>query len=195
MQEGGGGMPEGHPQIQPDLPQGHPQIDPQRRNLPEGATPADPADVASVDAIVSAYYDTISGGKGETRDWGRFLSLFSPDARFITVRAMDGQIIPFTLKPQQFVQANASYFESGGYFEKDVNRVVERYGSVAHVFSTYETRRSLEEPPYSRGINSMQLLNAGERWWIVTIMWDYERSDNPIPEQYLPQETAGEAAE
>jgi hypothetical protein len=194
MQDGGG-MPEGHPQIEPQLPQGHPQIDPQRRNLPDGASAADQADVGSVDAIITAYYDTISGGKGEERDWGRFLSLFSPDARFITVRAMDGQIIPFTLTPQQFVQANASYFESGGYFEKDVNRVVERYGSVAHVFSTYETRRSPEDDPYSRGINSMQLLNAGGRWWIVTIMWDYERSDNPIPTRYLPAETTENAAE
>lgn len=194
MQDGGGGMPQGHPPVQPQLPQGHPTIDPQRRNLPDGATAADPADVESVDAIISAYYDCISGGKDEARDWGRFLSLFSPEARFITVRAMEGQVIPFTLTPQQFVQANASYFESGGYFEQDVNRVVDRYGSVAHVFSTYETRRSLDEAPYSRGINSMQVLNAGERWWIVTIMWDYERKGNEIPAKYLPAEPNAEAS-
>jgi hypothetical protein len=181
-----GALPQGHPPIQPQLPQGHPAIEPGQRPQPGGASEADSADVATIESIVNAYYNCISGPKDQPRDWGRFQSLFSPEARFITVREMNGQIIPFALTPKQFVQANATYFEGGGYFEQDVSRVTEHFGSVAHVFSTYETRRSPETEPYSRGINSIQLLNTGDRWWIVTIMWDYERAGNPIPQQYLP---------
>ena len=33
---------------------------------------ADPADVASIDAIITAVYDVISGDAGVARDWDRF---------------------------------------------------------------------------------------------------------------------------
>ena len=42
------------------------------------APPADPADVESIDAIITALYDVISGDAGVARDWDRFLSLFAP---------------------------------------------------------------------------------------------------------------------
>ena len=42
---------------------------------------ADPADVSSIDAIVAALYDVISGPAGEKRDWARFRSLFAPGER------------------------------------------------------------------------------------------------------------------
>ncbi len=55
-----------------------------------------------------------------------------------------------------------------------------------HVFSTYESRRAkADEKPFARGINSIQLMQHGGRWWIVTVMWDSERPDNPIPAKYL----------
>ena len=34
------------------------------------------ADVSSLDAIMAATYDSISGGAGEKRDWARVRSLF-----------------------------------------------------------------------------------------------------------------------
>ena len=44
---------------------------------------ADPKDVASIDAIMKAVYDVISGDAGKLRDWDRFRSLFHKDARLI----------------------------------------------------------------------------------------------------------------
>jgi hypothetical protein len=59
---------------------------------------------------------------------------------------------------------------------------------VTHRFSTYESRGRAEDPtPFARGINSIQLLNDGQRWWIVTVFWDSERANNPIPAKYLPR--------
>jgi hypothetical protein len=176
--------PAGHPPI---LPQGHPQVQPgQQSPTPTGAAEARPEDVRSVAAIVTAYYSIISGEKGEEREWDRFRSLFAPDARFITLRPSPGGMMPVVLTPEQFIVTNKNYFERGGYFERQVAQKTELYGNIAHVFSTYETRRNKDDPqPYSRGINSMQLIGNGERWWITTIMWDYERKDNPIPPRYL----------
>jgi hypothetical protein len=72
----------------------------------------------------------------------------------------------------------------GAEVAKDSRRV-EAYGNIAHVWSTYESRRGREmSDPYSRGIASIQLLKDGDRWWIISVFWDYERPDNKLPEKY-----------
>ncbi len=168
------------------LPPGHPAVSMPPK--PVATWTADPKDVQTIEAIIDAYYDSVSGAKGEARDWERFVSLFMKDARFIVTRTIDGEVVPLALSPQEFVDSNRTYFERGGYFEKDIHREIDSFGHIAQVFSTYATRRAENDPePYSRGINSIQLVNTGDRWWISTIMWDSEQPDiNPIPAIYLP---------
>jgi hypothetical protein len=87
---------------------------------------------------------------------------------------------------EQYITQVGPRLESGGFFEREIARRVERYGGVVHVFSTYESRRALSDPvPFARGINSIQLWFDGRRWWIVTIYWEGERPGNPIPPAYL----------
>jgi hypothetical protein len=178
-----------HPPV-PALPPGHPPL---AETAPPAERPAaDPQDVATIDAIVGAYYDVISGGPGEARDWDRFLSLFMPEGRF--ARAGGAGAAPTLLTPEQFVAANRKYFQRGGYFERSVHKHVDTFGAIAHVFSTYESRRRADdEKPYSRGINSIQLISSGGRWWIVSIMWDHERPDGVrVPPEFLPPGRAQE---
>ncbi|RMH14212.1 MAG: hypothetical protein D6695_01900 [Planctomycetota bacterium] len=175
---------------QPDgPPAGHPSItDPGRQQQPlEPPPPADPADVESIDAIIKAYYESLSGPPGEDRDWDRFKSLFQPQARFIPCRpGQNGKASIWVLAVNDFVEINRTIMIKGGYFEKEVGRRVEQFGNIAHVWSTYEARKSgKEHVPYSRGIYSFQLLKDGDRWWFVTAYWDYERPEAPIPDKYL----------
>ena len=89
---------------------------------------------------------------------------------------------------EQYVASADPFLKRDGFWEREIARRVERYGNVAHVFSTYESRvNRADSPPFSRGINSIQLVTNGERWWVVTIFWDFERPGNPIPTEYLPQ--------
>ena len=44
---------------------------------------ANPADVNSIDAIMKAVYDVISGDAGQKRNWDAFVRLFHKDARMI----------------------------------------------------------------------------------------------------------------
>ena len=61
---------------------------------------ADPADVESIDAIVAAVYDVISGDAGEARDWDRWRSLFAEGATLSAVVASnDGYRRRITLLP------------------------------------------------------------------------------------------------
>lgn len=169
-------------------PPGHPAVGGQKEGEEiKQPPPAAPADVESLDAIVKAYYASISGGKGVARDWDRFRSLFQPKANLIAARPVgEHNSGLWVLSVEDFIGFNQTYFEKGGYFEKEVARRVETFGNIAQVWSTYESRHAAEEiDPYTRGIYSMQLLKDGDRWWIVNVYWDYERPDAPIPERYL----------
>lgn len=148
---------------------------------------ANPSDVASIDSIVAALYDVISGPAGKKRDWDRMRSLFIPGARLIpTGKRQSGEIGSRVLTVEDYINGSAKALEEGGFFEKEIARRTEHYGNIAHVFSTYDSRRKSEDPkPFARGINSIQLMNDGKRWWIVTVFWQGEGPDNPLPEKYL----------
>ena len=79
-----------------------------------------------------------------------------------------------------------------GFYETEISRATEIFGNIAHAFSTYESRRRPQEAPFARGINSIQLLHDGERWWVTAMVWDAERADNTIPARYLPRLPAKE---
>jgi hypothetical protein len=151
---------------------------------------ARPADVESVDAILKSLYDVISGPAGQERDWNRFRSLLVPNARLMPTRVKpDGTADVAVLSADDYIRMGGPSLVKNGFFEREISRKVERYGSVLHAFSTYESRRTadLNEAPFARGINSIQLLKDGNRWWVVTIYWDSERPGNEIPAEYLPK--------
>lgn len=152
---------------------------------------ADPADVASVDAIVTAVYESISGDAGVPRDWDRFRSLFTPNARLMQVATEhleNGRRNSVgNMSPAEFAEGADGFFETDGFHEVEIGNVTETYGDIAHRFSSYASFRTDDpnEEPFNRGINSFQLLHDGERWWILTIFWQHEPDAGPIPERYL----------
>jgi hypothetical protein len=148
---------------------------------------ADPADVSSVDAIVAAVYDVISGPAGEGRDWDRWRSLFLPEARLIDVRRTTVEANDYRVfTPEDYVRRNGSYLEQNGFFEEEIGRTQEAFGPVVHLFSAYQSKRAMDDDePFARGINSFQLFHDGNRWWVLTIYWTGEGPDLPIPPKYL----------
>jgi len=149
---------------------------------------ADSADVHSVDAILAALYDVISGPAGQKRDWNRFASLFHAGARLVpTGRRPDGTIVSRVITPQEYAERSGAMLERDGFFEKEIARTTERYGNIVHAFSSYESRHAAADAtPFARGINSIQLFNDGTRWYVLTIFWEGETPANPIPAKYLP---------
>ena len=149
---------------------------------------ANPNDVSSIDAIMKAVYEVISGDAGKPRDWDRFRSLFHPDARLIPSgkNQQTGLVSARVLTPEDYIKRVEPVFAKDGFFEREKARRIEIFGNIAHAFSTYESFHSLsDKKPFVRGINSFQLLNDGTRWWIITIYWQGETAENPIPKEYL----------
>ena len=146
---------------------------------------AAPADVESIDAIILALYDVISGPAGEKRDWDRMRSLFIDGARLIpTGRRQNGKGGHRVMSVEDYI-SSGSWLEENGFFETEVSRKTDQFGNIAQVFTTYESRRTPEAEPFMRGINSFQLWHDGDRWWVVSIFWENETPENPIPDQYL----------
>jgi hypothetical protein len=152
---------------------------------------ANPSDVSSIDAIIIAAYDSISGPAGEKRNWDRERSLYYPGARLIPT-AKPGEnddLAPQILDIEGFIARVEPFFKENGFYEKEIARRTEHFGQIAHVWSTYESRHNADDPePFMRGINSIQLFYDGSRWWIVTIYWQQESLVAPIPAKYV---TAG----
>jgi hypothetical protein len=153
---------------------------------PSTAVPAaNPKDVQSLDAMVAAIYEVISGPPG-TRDWNRFQSLFAKDARLIAVRVpKEGKPTLAVMTPKDYEDHAGKYFLEHGFFEHELSRKTDSFGAMTHIYTTYESRETKDGKPIDRGINSMEFFFDGERWWCVQIYWDAERAGNPIPEKYL----------
>ncbi|MGA8270578.1 MAG: hypothetical protein WB919_03405 [Candidatus Sulfotelmatobacter sp.] len=144
-----------------------------------------PEDVKSMDAILRAIYDVISGPAGG-RDWNRFRSVFLPQARFTQVgKGPDGSIFVISWNVDEFVRDGGEVFSKRPFYENAIVNRPESFGNMTQVFSSYESRNAPGEKPFERGINSIQLLNDGTRWWVVSIAWDSERPGNPLPAKFL----------
>jgi len=152
------------------------------------------SDVDTVEHLVAALYDVISGPQGKPRDWDRFRSLFLPDGRLGVIRAD----APATaneparksdavfLTPDMYVERDDPYFKTQGFFERSIANRVEEFGNLVHVWSTYESRHAADDAkPFTRGVNSIQIIHAQGRYWVASIMWDDERPGLTLPEKYL----------
>src|SRR5437899_4678645 len=150
---------------------------------------ADPAVVGSIDAIIAAAYDAISGPAGKKRDWDRMRSLFVPGAHLIPAAREAGthdvDLAPNSLDVDGWIARSEPFLAKTGFYEKEIARRVEQFGRMAHVWSTYESRHDPKDAePFMRGINSIQLFNDGGRWWILSIYWQHEDPQHPIPKKY-----------
>ena len=152
-----------------------------------GMPAARAADVASIDAIIAALYDVISGPAGAPRDWDRMRSLFALDGRMGAVGMRpDGSVVFRAMTPDDYIARNTKAFATMGFFESEMARTTETFGQIAHVFSTYEARHAKDDAkPFMRGINSIQLIHDGKRWYVLSLIWRAEDAKLQLPERYL----------
>jgi len=105
-----------------------------------------------------------------------------PDARLIPTGCdTAGACRLRIMTPAEYQERADSFLVALGFTERELQRRTERYGDIAHAFSSYESLRRGESTPFARGINSIQLFWDGNRWWVMSIFWDAERPGNPLP--------------
>ncbi|MHA6723641.1 nuclear transport factor 2 family protein [Sphingomonas sp. RS2018] len=151
----------------------------QQPSLPPLRTEA--SDEAAIDALIGRVYAVISGPAGP-RDWNALKALFVPEARLVPVGGKGALVLDI----QGYIDRAGPMMAKEGFYESEVARRVERYGNIAHVFSTYESRHAPGEKPFARGINSIQLVFTPNGWRVLHIVWQGETPTLPIPGRYLP---------
>ena len=142
-------------------------------------------DVISINSIINALYDVISGEKGEERNWNRERNLFHSEARLIVVRKDDdGSLDTKVMTSGEFIQYAQPFLDGESFYEYEIARKVEEFGHVVHVWSTFGSKNLIDDKHHTRGINSIQLLHDGKRWWVMTVYWNKETHEFPLPKKY-----------
>lgn len=149
---------------------------------------ARPEDVGSIEGIVKASYETISGGVGVPRQWGRDRTLFASSVQYVSLsKSKAGEVRARTSDYQKYLNESDGFMVNEGFTEVELGRDISRFGNVATVLSSYEGRVQSTGKVMTRGVNIFSLYYDGKRWWIQTMMWDEESPENPIPANLLPR--------
>ena len=136
------------------------------------------SDVSTLDGILHAAYEVLSGPARQPRDWERYRTLFIDGARLMPVVAVAGSkphVRQLTL--EEYIRRVEPIFLVEDFWERETSREAEIVGRVAHVLSRYESLRDPNGPEFETGSNSMQLFFDDTRWWIVSVMWNTSRSN------------------
>ena len=145
--------------------------------------------ISSIDSTVATLYAVISGDKGEARDWNLFKHLFHKEAKLIPIGKKDNKTTVRYMSTEDYIKTSGPWLVNNGFHEIEIQRETQTFGNFAHVFSTYESYKSKDDDkPMMRGINSIQLFNDGNRWWIINLYWKQESKEISIPETYLPKQ-------
>lgn len=137
---------------------------------------ASPADVKSPEAIIEAAFEAISD-----EDWDRFRSLHHPNFQSVFIVGPGRQ--EFDTRSES-IEALRKALADRDIDQRPVHIIKERYGDMAHVLVTFETRNASSGELVGRGVDSIQVLYDGTRWWILSVMSHPEREETPIPERY-----------
>ena len=145
-------------------------------------------DVSTIDGMVKAYYEVVSGPVGQPRQWGRDATLYIPGIRFIVISEdASGNATAQSMTHQEFVDSTEASMAGKSFFEHEIHRVIHRAGNIAHVLSTAEHMSSRNGPPEGRGIDSLELYWDGKRWWITNAnLWELNIAKHPLSSEFLP---------
>lgn len=140
----------------------------------------------TIGAAVKDLYASISFQEGKEPDIALLRSLFHPEGMLTSMTDRG----PSVMRLETFVSLFREQMEAGyinAFLEKEIAARIETFGNIAQVFSTYEAIiTGPEEAQKVRGINSIQLFKQDGRWRVLSILWDEEREERVIPEDYLP---------
>lgn len=136
--------------------------------------------------LVTELYAIVSGPAGKKRDWAREAELFMPQAHMIrTVVDGQGQPRAQVIKACDYGANFEAKIGDQPFYEHEVHRIIEHFGNIAHVFSTYEAYADEARTRFlKRGINSIQLYHDGDGWKITSMVWDDERPGLEMPARY-----------
>jgi hypothetical protein len=139
---------------------------------------------ATIDALMTALYSSISGPPGG-QDFELSRRLYHPDVRLVRTRLDEtGRPVAFSFSADDYEADARALLADMPFYEVETERRTVRFGNVAQVFSAYEARSAPEGGELlKRGMNCAHLFNDGRRWWLMHMIWDDEREGVEVPRE------------
>lgn len=144
-------------------------------------------DVSTINGLMKAFYEVVSGEAGEKRQWERDLSIHHPKAIYSYMTTINEESKQVTLSLEDFHKETDNMVLETAFYENEINREVKVFGNIANVWSTYETRLEKNGIVARRGINSIQLFYNNNKWQIISLVFDRETENNRIPQTFNPK--------
>jgi hypothetical protein len=131
---------------------------------------ASPSDLAAIDRIMTALYESISGKDDSERDWDLSKSLFHPDAR-VSPNAFQDRVRG-VMTEDEFQADARPRIAPLAFFEWEVDRDMSITGEVASIRSHYQAAETPNGTPIIKeGVNHLILIREEGRWQIMAIAW------------------------
>ena len=126
--------------------------------------------------ITRRLYAVVSQPAGE-RDWESVRGLYHPRATMVrTGVGADGKPFVLAMSFDEYVDNVTVLLERVEFSEVEVSQDVTVFGNVARVASVYEFEyRAADGARRGRGVNFFNLVNEGDGWKVMNIVWDNER--------------------
>lgn len=140
-------------------------------------------DFGTVDGVIKGLYQSVSFGPSAGPDYELMRLLFHPQGR-ITPPKEDTNGSILSMNVGEFITTfdnmlNAEGIIETGGREVELERRTFMYKRTAHVLSSYKFFLADKEP-VARGVNSFQLVQEVDRWWILHLTWDRAEKGEPM---------------
>lgn len=138
-------------------------------------------DVQSIDAIINAYYDVVSGSSQEPWQFDRDKYIHSKSAVITRLdengkaesHSLEAEYIPLALSPKE------------DFYEIELKRKVNQFGNMTQVWSAFEIRTDPKTESNIRGLNSIQLHYENGRWWIDSWTCEMESEKSAVVTEFM----------
>lgn len=149
-----------------------------------------PSPQQTIDGVMIELYAAVTREPGQRFAWDRLRAIMLPGAIMLPQpRQLQGR--SQVMSVDQFI----AWIDAGtdptigtgrdqGFYERQINLIVDQYGDVAQAFTTYEKGPYQPRQVIGRGINTVQLVRRDGLWWILSIAWDEENTAGPLPPKY-----------
>jgi hypothetical protein len=135
------------------------------------------ADVETIDGIIKAYYEIMSGPAGETINFQRDTSLHYENALILFSGTDNNKIYNYIENVFDFHKNSVK--TKPGIWEYEIERDTHQYGNIANVWSTFGIKEKVDGTFKEKGVSSVQLYHDGNRWWILSWLTQSEKIDSP----------------
>jgi hypothetical protein len=150
----------------------------------------DAPDYTTIDGIMTELYASVTRAPGEPFAWDRLRAIMLPGGVMLPQRAQTGgeslmmDVDGFIAMVDEVWDPVIGTPQDIGFFERQINVIVEEFGDVAHALTTYEKGYYEPRRILARGVNSVQLVKREGRWYVLSITWDEENTAGPLPPRY-----------